>query len=96
MQHETKEMILRAIEDEVGSQGYIGDLEIDCLENIDLMDIEFEKFSIVHLDMDNKSAKLECETVLSFDVSVAVKDYSKHGMIKKRIDGILLTPGHVT
>jgi len=77
LQHETKEMILRAIEDEVGSQGYIGDLEIDCLENIDLMDIEFEKFSIVHLDMDNKSAKLECETVLSFDVSVAVKDYSE-------------------
>lgn len=73
----TKEMIVRAIEDEIGSTYQIDELEIDSVQHIDISDIHINSFSIVSLNTTDKTAKLECSITFSFETSFSADDYSE-------------------
>ncbi|EMS32442.1 hypothetical protein C943_01169 [Mariniradius saccharolyticus AK6] len=77
LEKETKEMIMRAIEDEIGSTYQIDELEIDSVQQIDISDIDLNSFSIVSLNTTDKTAKLECSITFSFEVSFSADDYSE-------------------
>jgi len=77
LEKETKEMLIRAIEDEIGSTYQIDELDIDSVQHIDITDIDLNSFSIVSLNTTDKTAKLECYITFSFDVSFSADDYSE-------------------
>lgn len=77
LEKDTKDMIIRAIDDEMGSTFQIVDLEITSINKIEVCDIEIEEFSIVSLDTTYNTAKLESETNFSFEVLFSADDYSE-------------------
>lgn len=86
LEKDTREMIERAIEDEIGSTYEIDELRIDSVQHIDISDIDLNSFSIVSLNTTDKTAKLECYITFSFDVSFSADDYSESWYDKE--DGI--------
>lgn len=76
LESDTKGFIIASIEDEIESTYKINELEIDSVNHIDVGEIELSKFSIVKLDIDESEANLECEIMISFEVSFEAHDLS--------------------
>ncbi len=77
LEKETMEMLIRTIEDEVGSTYQINEIEIDSVDHVNVSNIELSNFSIVSLNTTDQSAKLVCEINFSFEVSFSADDYSE-------------------
>lgn len=82
---EIKGEVFKAIENEINNKFHYRDLEIDGMEDLKIINLEYIKSSIPYLDIDKLEAGIECEVSFKFDASYYADDYSE-GVYDKEDD----------